>query len=264
MRKRFPVPAWKFREARLQCALNLEACADLLQVSERTVRNWESGSARIPYTAYKLMRLLRGGKVLGPEWRDYFIRGAELVTPEGRRFHVGDLAWWSLVVLQAQQWRNTVADQNNREPISVGVSLMRHPKAPRERSRRKAVAAGPLRVQRGAGRAGGVRIPSVPLDVAQEAPVASAVSIPRATRPAAGKDPLAGYVASNSGTVERAKSPSTDGQGPESKPLKSKGNSSEFSREILPLSLTQQNRPQESDLTHQPETAVSIAPAVHS
>ena len=85
--------AWRFREARLCCGLGIGACADLLQVAERTIRNWEAGATRIPYEAYRLMRVLRGRKVLGPQWRGYHVWRDHLLTPEaGHRFHFSDLA----------------------------------------------------------------------------------------------------------------------------------------------------------------------------
>lgn len=105
-RKHFPVTAARFREARLSCFLTVEGCADLLRVSVRTVQNWESGTVRPPYAAYKLMRVLRGGKVLGPEWRGFTIRADRLNTPEGHTFHAGDLSWWSLLVRQARAYGN--------------------------------------------------------------------------------------------------------------------------------------------------------------
>jgi|SRR5690349_5856298 len=102
-RQRFPVPAWRFREARLSTGMGVSRCADLLRVSDRTIRNWESGSVRIPYAAYKLVRVLRGGRYLAdPIWRDYRVYGEVLITPEGHRFHAGDLAWWSLLVRRAR------------------------------------------------------------------------------------------------------------------------------------------------------------------
>lgn len=88
-----PPLARDFRDARHTCGLTVPTCATLLRVSERTIRNWEAGSTRIPYTAFKLMRVLRGGKYLGPAWRDFYVHGATLYTPEGHRFEAGDLAW---------------------------------------------------------------------------------------------------------------------------------------------------------------------------
>ena len=91
--------------------MGVPACADLLRVSERSIRGWESGATRIPYAAFKLLRLLRGGKVLGSQWRDFYIRGDRLVTPEGHTFHFGELAWHSLLVRQARMFRELVRAQ---------------------------------------------------------------------------------------------------------------------------------------------------------
>jgi hypothetical protein len=107
------VTAWRFREARLCCGLGVEACADLLQVTARTIRNWEAGATRIPYAAYRLMRVLRGGKVLGPQWRGFHVWRDHLFTPEGHRFHFSDLAWWSLLVRQAREFRSIVLAKNS-------------------------------------------------------------------------------------------------------------------------------------------------------
>lgn len=110
-RKHFPVTAARFREARLSCFLTVEGCADLLRVSVRTVQNWEAGTVRPPYAAYKLMRVLRGGKMLGPEWRGFTVRADRLNTPEGHTFRSGDLAWWSLLVRQAREFRRIMAQR---------------------------------------------------------------------------------------------------------------------------------------------------------
>lgn len=54
------VTADRFRDARHLCLLSIEACATLLRVSPRTVRNWEAGTIRIPCAAFKLMRIPPG------------------------------------------------------------------------------------------------------------------------------------------------------------------------------------------------------------
>ncbi len=123
-RQRFPVAAWRFREARLQCALSVDACADLLRISDRTVRNWESGQTRIPYAAYKLLRVLKGGRYLAhPHWREFMVQGPVLVTPEGHRFEAGELGWWSLLVRQARAFRDLLQrEQGQQEAPSGRVS----------------------------------------------------------------------------------------------------------------------------------------------
>lgn len=59
------VTAFRFREMRFSCGLSVAIAAKVLHVTERTIHNWESGAARMPYAAYKLLRLLRGGELPG-------------------------------------------------------------------------------------------------------------------------------------------------------------------------------------------------------
>jgi len=49
--------------------LSRKACAALLGCSVRTVRAWDAGARRVPWSAVKLLRLLRGGDLgaLRPE-----------------------------------------------------------------------------------------------------------------------------------------------------------------------------------------------------
>ena len=53
----------RFRIARQDCWLTLPQAAKVLQVTERTLHNWEAGTCRVPYAAYKLMRLMAGGNL---------------------------------------------------------------------------------------------------------------------------------------------------------------------------------------------------------
>lgn len=118
--------------------MTVEDCRLLLRVSERTIRGWESGATRIPYAAYKLLRVLKGGRYLAhPYWHDFIVQGPTLITPEGRTLEAGDLSWWSLLVLQAQQWRNLFAEQRGQEPTSVAASMLGHCKAPKPLVRSK-------------------------------------------------------------------------------------------------------------------------------
>ena len=91
--------------------MGVPACAEMLQVSERTIRGWESGATRIPYAAYKLMRLLRGGKVLGSEWKGFHVWRGVLCTPEGHRFVASDLSWLAFLVMQARCFRQLMSER---------------------------------------------------------------------------------------------------------------------------------------------------------
>ncbi|WP_228257910.1 VC1465 family Xer recombination activation factor [Pseudoxanthomonas winnipegensis] len=120
----------RFRVERLTLRLTIPACAELLRVSPRTVSNWEAGKVRIPYASYKLMRVLRGSKLLGPEWSGFSIRGSRLCTPEGRELHASDLAWWSLMVLQAQEYRHQRAVATGRHVQPLAAAMLSHCRAP--------------------------------------------------------------------------------------------------------------------------------------
>ena len=97
--------ASRFRETRSICCLSVSEAAKLLRVTERTLQNWESGRVRIPYAAYKLMRVLRGHELAHPAWRGFRVVGANLWTPEGHSFRPDHMAWWSLTCRMADEFR---------------------------------------------------------------------------------------------------------------------------------------------------------------
>ena len=77
-----------------------ESFAKLFQVASRTVRNWEAGKSRIPYVAFKLLRLLLRDEL--PGWEDWRFEAGRLVSPEGHHFGPKDFSWLSLTVRQAR------------------------------------------------------------------------------------------------------------------------------------------------------------------
>jgi transcriptional regulator with XRE-family HTH domain len=104
--RRYAIPGARFREARFAAGLSVADTAKLLRVTARTVQHWESGGHRIPYAAYKLLRILRGSHYLQhPTWRDWRVQGDSLYTPEGHRIHAGEMGWWSLLVRQAREYQ---------------------------------------------------------------------------------------------------------------------------------------------------------------
>ncbi|MBN8264972.1 MAG: hypothetical protein J0M21_09995 [Xanthomonadales bacterium] len=120
------VTSAQFRELREFTGKTREDVSDFLGVSVRTVGNWETGAARVPYAAYKLLRVVLKGDTLHPGWEAYrFVRG-RLVTPEGHSFGQGDLAWLSLLVQRANFASLTglasrVQAQVNGEAVSLGL-----------------------------------------------------------------------------------------------------------------------------------------------
>ena len=97
--------AARFKDTRLLCALSVPAAGKLFRVSERTIRNWEAGRVGVPYTAFKLMRILRGFELPGHQWKGYRLIGDTLWSPEGLAFKAVDHYWWSLTVRMAREFR---------------------------------------------------------------------------------------------------------------------------------------------------------------
>ena len=100
--------------------MSREVCATALGVEVRTVRNWETGRTRIPYAAFKLLRLLSGGELPGAAWEGFFVRGNVLYSPEGKAFTAGELAYLSNVFAMARFWLQEYH----------GRAATRHPRAP--------------------------------------------------------------------------------------------------------------------------------------
>lgn len=97
-----------FRELRLSLALSQPACAQLLGVCLRTVRHWDCGRNRVPWSAVRLLRILRGGELPATGFEGWTVRdGGRLVTPAGVEFRVHEFAWWALTCLQARSWQRS-------------------------------------------------------------------------------------------------------------------------------------------------------------
>lgn len=100
------------------------------------MRNWEAGEVRIPYAAYKLLRILKNGWLLGPEWRGYSIHRDVLHTPEGHTFKASELAWWSFLVRQAREFQRGALERRQgpftaRVDIPVDLALVSELSMPR-------------------------------------------------------------------------------------------------------------------------------------
>lgn len=160
------VDAADFVDVRLSAALTRAQAAQLLRVSVRTLRNWEQGKARVPYSAYALLRIHGGYALPGEAWQGWRIRGDALYSPEGLAFRASDAAWWSLTCAMARQWREmreqgAVAALPTIRPSNLRRRVLR----PRHKAARRAPRA-VLRllgqsVPRGVGSANGISSPRI-------------------------------------------------------------------------------------------------------
>lgn len=96
------ITAERFRDMRQTCLLTVAATAKVLRVTERTIHHWESGQTRIPFAAYKLVRILWGYALPGNGWDGWQLIGENLYSPEGHAFRSTDSNWWSLLVARAK------------------------------------------------------------------------------------------------------------------------------------------------------------------
>ncbi|WP_283957798.1 VC1465 family Xer recombination activation factor [Variovorax sp. 3P27G3] len=95
--------AARFKVLCLDAGLKVPDVAQTLQVTERTVYAWFSGKTAVPYSAYKLLRILNRFEL--PGWPGWHMHSGKLWTPEGFAFDPTDGAWWSLLVRQARAFK---------------------------------------------------------------------------------------------------------------------------------------------------------------
>lgn len=60
-------------------------------MAKSTARSYKNGNRRPARSVVRLMHLWREGRILGPEWKQWAIRGDQMVSPEGMSFSQGHL-----------------------------------------------------------------------------------------------------------------------------------------------------------------------------
>lgn len=76
----------------------------MLHVTERTLHNWITGRHAVPYSAFKLVRVMCRLDIPFPGWEGWTFCAGHLYSPEGHRFSGKDSSWWSLLVRQARMF----------------------------------------------------------------------------------------------------------------------------------------------------------------
>lgn len=65
--------------------------AEMLDVDEKTIRNWEGGKSPIPYAAFRVMHLAGGYSLMDEGWEGWAIWQGKLYSPSGRGFEPYEL-----------------------------------------------------------------------------------------------------------------------------------------------------------------------------
>lgn len=118
MRRRWIDPQ-DFSDLRKQSGLTRRQAAEALDVTPRTIQNWETGGARIPWVSYRMLRILRGFALPNFEWEGWTIRGHQLFSPAGRAFDSTWLLNMEHVFAQAKLWRQMYARSGIQKTAST-------------------------------------------------------------------------------------------------------------------------------------------------
>lgn len=107
--RRHPHFVWadpeRFRVERVTAGLTQAQACEYLGVTRRTMHNWEHGQTRIPYSAFKLIRMRARAIVHVEGWEGWrYARDGSLVTPDGRSFQPWELQQLQLVVGLARRY----------------------------------------------------------------------------------------------------------------------------------------------------------------
>jgi DNA-binding XRE family transcriptional regulator len=108
-----------FRDLRRQSGLTRKQAARELDVTPRTIQNWETGGARIPWLAFRMLRILRGYALPGQQWEGWTVRDGFLISPQGRFMDAGYLGNFEMVFAQAKLWRQMYAASGRAKTAST-------------------------------------------------------------------------------------------------------------------------------------------------
>lgn len=100
----YPPSSEDFIYSRMVSRMTQQEAADLLHVSLRTVKNWESGNATIPYSAFKLIRIVGLHELPTEHWSGWVISQGALWSPAGRRFEAHELLFIGNMFGMARAW----------------------------------------------------------------------------------------------------------------------------------------------------------------
>ena len=109
-----------FRDLRRQSCMTRDQAAQALDVTPRTIQNWETGGARVPWMAFRMLRILNGFGLPGSAWEGWTVQGSKITSPNGFSFDAPGLEYLQSVFAQARLWRAMYA-ASGRVPVASTV-----------------------------------------------------------------------------------------------------------------------------------------------
>lgn len=152
-----------FYVARRRAGLTTVQAAEMLDVTERTIRNWENGTSDIPYAAFRVVRLAGGYALAGKGWEGWTFSHGKLWTPENRSFEPHELRYVANYLSMARIWicdrRNASIKTPSIADVSPSASAKASALSPASRVPLSASGVRPLQVKpQGLGDAAGLQI----------------------------------------------------------------------------------------------------------
>ena len=133
-----------FIDLRKQSGLTRREAAEELNVTPRTIQNWETGGARIPWMAYRMLRILCGYALPGCHWEGWTLQGDKLYPPGGRPLDAANLLYLGAVFAQAKLWQQMYTRSGRAKTASTVVNFPERRQASGEVY--KPLAAHPVRI----------------------------------------------------------------------------------------------------------------------
>lgn len=107
-----------FSDLRKQAGMTRREAAAALDVTPRTVQNWETGGARIPWMAYRMLRILGGFALPGKAWEGWTVCQDRIIAPNGRWYEANMLEQIEHVFGMARLWHQDYVKRCKR-PAAV-------------------------------------------------------------------------------------------------------------------------------------------------
>lgn len=118
----YPPTAEDFTWVRRRACLTQENVSEMLHVTLKTIQNWEKGRVSIPYSAFKLLKLLSKYELPHDGWEGWSMGSGKLWSPAGRSFLPYELAYVGNYFSMARFWmadrEKARALTNAQRPVS--------------------------------------------------------------------------------------------------------------------------------------------------
>lgn len=124
-----------FVDLRKQAGMSRKQAAAALDVTPRTIQNWETGGARIPWMAHRMLRILRGYALPGIHWEGWTVHGDLLQAPNGRCFMASEMQHLEQVFGMARLWRLTYTRAAREKTASTVIPFPDLRRTPEEQQR---------------------------------------------------------------------------------------------------------------------------------